>query len=79
VEDYPGPRGECAHRFKQKPDGVLVCELCGLARQPRMLAQPIGEDRDLDLSRGAAYARKQARLDGALKSIGSKLRWFIWW
>jgi hypothetical protein len=79
LEDSSGARGECAHKFKRKADGVLVCELCGLARQPRMSAEPLGEDRDLDLSRGASYARKQARMDGALRSIGDKLRWLFWW
>lgn len=79
MEDFPGGRGECTHKFQRKSGGVLVCELCGLARQPRMNAQAIGSDKELDLSRGAAYARKQARTDSLLKSIGEKLRWLIWW
>ena len=79
MEDFPGARGECTHKFQRKAGGVLVCELCGLARQPRMYAEAIGSDRDLDLSRGATSVRKQARIDGALKSIGEKLRWLIWW
>ena len=79
MDDFSGARGECAHKFKKKENGVLVCELCGLARQPRMYTQPIGQDQALDLSRGAAYTRNQARMDGALKSIGSKLRWLFWW
>jgi len=79
MDDFPGARAQCEHKFKKKANGVLVCELCGLARQPRMHAEPIGEDQVLDLSRGAAYARKQARMDGTLKSIGGKLRWLFWW
>jgi len=79
MEDFPGARGECTHKFQRKADGVLVCELCGMARQPKMYSQAIGSDSDLDLSRGAAYARKQAWTDSLLKSIGEKLRWLIWW
>ena len=79
MDDFPGVRARCEHKFKEKANGVLVCEVCGLARQPRVHAECIGEDQVLALSRGAAYERKQARRDGTLKSIGSKIRWLFWW
>ena len=79
MDDFPGARGQCEHKFKKNADGLLVCELCGLARQPRMRAGPFGEEQVLDLSGGAAYERKQARMDGTLKFIVDKLRWLFWW
>jgi len=56
MDDFPGARAQCEHKFKKNANGVLVCELCGLARQPRMHAEPIGEDRARPVQGGGLRA-----------------------
>ena len=65
MEDVPFTRGECDHKFRQTNEGVLVCESCGLSRQPRMLGEPGGG------------STRPSPMESTLESIRGTLKRFL--
>jgi hypothetical protein len=82
MEDFAAPPPECGHKFKQRADGMLVCELCGFARPPSGKQPPqavhlesIGGEEELDCSKGAKFMRSQRRIDRIFDAITE----ILWW
>jgi hypothetical protein len=74
MRDVTAPPPECAHKFRQARDGMLVCKECGFRMAPRTY----GSD-EIDTSRGAEYIKKQRRRDNFFSSVSEALEWLRWW